>query len=328
MDQPEETHEQKGINMSPSIQMYQDIVDRAHKEVEFVRKAYIWLGSLITIIISVGLVTATFFTYKSLRDMRSDLRDEVELMKKKASQDYAVLTSEMKLSVGNKIQDVERTVNNRIDSEFNKDNIQGLVKEKAQQRIDKIADLMIGQQVEKKITPKIDQVDAKIKNLNAITEFSITSTAAQYDDMSAFEQLRKWSNDKSYPFRARAEKVLNGIITAENTEFLTSGESYSYAKKADTDISKLNMNSLLARYRASHASDERNEIFEHVSKRSDITKREKIDFVVEILKKDNSLRIKRKAGLAFNGFTGQQLDPLQPKAILEWYDKNATKIIY
>lgn len=73
MDQPEETHEQKGINMSPSIQMYQDIVDRAHKEVEFVRKAYIWLGSLITIIISVGLVTATFFTYKSLRDMRSDL---------------------------------------------------------------------------------------------------------------------------------------------------------------------------------------------------------------------------------------------------------------
>ena len=83
---------------SPSIKMYQDIVDRAHTEIEAVRKVYYHFSGLVGVIISIGLVVFSFVSYKNMHEMRADIKEEMELIKAKATQDYFNLASDLKLS--------------------------------------------------------------------------------------------------------------------------------------------------------------------------------------------------------------------------------------
>jgi len=153
MSHAKETIESQRPDERTTIEMYQNIVDRAHTEVESVRKVYYWFSGIIGVILTVGIGSYTFLTYKSLHEMRADMRDEVELMKKRATNDYTALATDLKSSVENKVLNVEKSVSSRIDAAFDNNNIQELVRNKAQERIDKVADRIISQQIEKKIMP-------------------------------------------------------------------------------------------------------------------------------------------------------------------------------
>ena len=56
------------------IDRYERIVERAHSEVQAVRSVYKWFAGLIGIISAVGIGAATFLTYNTLTDMRTDFR--------------------------------------------------------------------------------------------------------------------------------------------------------------------------------------------------------------------------------------------------------------
>lgn len=53
-----------------SLEQFEKIVDRAHKEIEGVRNVYIWLAGILGIILATGIGLATYLTYNNARDMR------------------------------------------------------------------------------------------------------------------------------------------------------------------------------------------------------------------------------------------------------------------
>lgn len=324
MDKVDEASNRQGTDDFPTIKMYQDIVDRAHSEVESVRKVYYWLSGIIGIILSVGIGSLAFVTYKSFHEMRADMKDEVEFMKRKASQDYTTLATDLKSSVEKKVLDVETKVNTRIDAEFNRDNIQGLVRDKAQERIDKVADIIIGRQIEKRITPKIDVVDNRIKELTTSMEFTSVLSAANNDDRNAFEQLRIWSKDKSYPLRSKAEQSFRRILSEAQAGHLVSEHPYPW--KTGTDPSKLSMTELRTEFRSVVLTIDKKALMEYLAERTDITKKDKLSFLIDVLKTDQSLEVAEKAADLFNRLSGQQFDTMNTKLILEWYDKHSRGI--
>jgi len=310
----------------PTIKMYQDIVDRAHKEVEHVRHFYTLAAGLIAAIFTVGISTFVFFTYKNTHEMKAEMKEEVELMKKKATQDYSILANDLKSTVESKSQNVERSVNARIDSEFDKDNIRGLVTEKAQERIDKVADNYIGQHISAKITPKISAVDKSVKALEKNVEFNAVSSAAQNDDKFAFEQLQKWTQDKSYPLREKAEQSYNLIVfSKKGTQTYLTGE-YVYAGLPGVDISKLSLAELKAQYQKDILPGFRFSLLEHINGRKNISRKDKIAFFIDVLKTDKSLDVSLHAAELINKLSGQQLDVFNTKLFLDWYDKNGHSI--
>jgi len=157
------------------LKQYQDIVDRAHKEIESVRTVYKWYISVTSASLTVIFVIGMIFTYKSMTEMREDFRE------------------------------LKKEVENRVNTELSKDSIQTLINNKVSSRVDTIADGLIEEKITLKITPKIEESDNKLKiidnqlkeslkvskNIQELSDFMLTFIRAQSDDSAAFEQLAK-----------------------------------------------------------------------------------------------------------------------------------------
>jgi len=338
MNQRGETPIRREDDTLPTIKMYQDIVDRAHSEVNSVREVYKWLCVGLGMIISTGIGFAAYLTYSNVRDMRADMKadradmranmkDELELMKIKAKQDYLMLEANLKTSVENKAQYVQKTVNSRIDAEFNKDNINTLVTNKAQERIDTIADIYIGKQVEQKITPHIISFNKNLKEFDNKVEFNAALSAAQNDDRESFELLRKWANDKKHPFTKKAQESVDGIIYSKNSTFqYLTWEGNSYPWKPGVDPSKLTLIDLKKQYKADALPGFRNSLLDYLSSRKDIPNKDKLKFLHEVLQTDKSLDVSIHAIQLFNEISGQNFDPFDSKTVLDWYSKHSREI--
>jgi len=110
------------------IERYEKIVDRANKEIAGVREVYVWLASVLGIIFIVGMGVATFITYSTIGDIKSSVEE-------------------------------------RIEEQFDQNNIRQLVEKKAEDRIDIVADTLIGQKINEKIDPLISNVSNQTSNL-------------------------------------------------------------------------------------------------------------------------------------------------------------------
>lgn len=119
------------------LDRYERIVDRAHKEIEGVRTVYKWLFGCLTIIFVFGVTLAVIFIGKDLNAIKSRLNDEADT--------------------------VSQLVKDRINEEFKQENIQSLVEEKAEARIEKITDQLISQQIKKIIDPQIAGIREEVK---------------------------------------------------------------------------------------------------------------------------------------------------------------------
>jgi hypothetical protein len=222
---------------------------------------------------------------------RADMKAEIELMKEKAKQDYLQLETDLKSSVSKSVRDVEGKVKTRIDAEFDDKNIHRLVEVTAKEHIDKVADNIIGQQIDKKISPKLDVVDKRLKELTIDIEFDSVLVAAKNDDYYAYEQLNNWSNDKSYPLRVKAQQALRGMNSG--AVYLVAEEPYPW--KPGIDPSKLTMVELRKEFRSAERAGNKRSLLEYLVERKDIAKKEKLDFLNEVEKTDQSLTVRGAA---------------------------------
>lgn len=303
-----------------SIDHYQSIVDRAHQEIEGVRSVYKWLAGSIGIILATSIAAATYLTYNTMVDMRAHLDEQVAYVAKK--------------------------VESRVDEEFKEENIQSLVQQKTQDRIDEVADIMINKQLTQIINPKLAEFDetlslvkqelamarSKLKELESealmelreTSNFMMTVTAAQNEDRRAFNQLRKWAKDQGSPFRAKAYQAWQKIVDDHATPFFMSG--YTVPWKKDVDPAKLGINELRKSFKK-EPPYVRLALLEHIWKRNDFSKKEKMQFIVEVLRKDANLKVVEHAARYFMEVSGQKnIMPLLVNKLLDWWDENKDTI--
>jgi len=323
------------------------IIDRSDKESDRLYRIYRILVGAITAITAVGIFMAGYVGYNSMKDMRSDLRDEFKTItmksaqemndfKQKISEELLLLKNHLKSEQEAIVTDVGKKVNKRIEDEFNKDNIQTLVKSRAEERIDKIADSLIGQQIEKKITPKIEAANEKIinmdqkvakatekiNNLSTETDFMTVFNSAQSNDRAAFEKLKIWSEDNDSPYRERASQAYRKIM--EDHQLGLPLNPVDPPWKPGIDPSQLTFHQLREIYDG--AGTHRPGVLKYVMQRKDITKKEKMQFLIDIIKSEQNLKFLEYAGQCFIGESKQNVYKIAYWEHIKWWDEHKDEI--
>jgi len=308
-----------------TVDQYAKIVDRAHSEIQQVRSVYKWFVGSLGLILATAIGSATYLTYNTVQEMRSDLDD--------------------------KVAELSDRVDKRIEDEFGKGSIRDLIQRKAEERIDKVADGIISNHIARSLEPKLSafesklrdsdirvtavekQLDAKISatdsklrtlesgalaELRETSEYVMTVVAAQNDDRKAFDQLKTWADDKSSPFSARAAQAWSKILDEHATPFFK-GLTVPWAESVDP--SKLSLDQLKATHRSAPPHI-RVALLEYIWNRGDIAKKQKMAFLVDVMKTDASLQVVEYAARFFMKESNQKIKPLAIDPLLEWWAKH------
>jgi hypothetical protein len=165
----------------------------------------------------------------------------------------------------------------------------------------------------------INKATATLGELKSAAEFTMTVVAAQNDDRTAFDKLRKWADDKTLPFSTKAEQAWNTIFADHTKPFYIGGFTVSW--KDGFDPSKLGIGDLAQQYQIAPAQL-RPALLEYIWKRSDISKLERLNFLINVMRSDSSLTAVEYSGRYFTEGTGQQIAPLAVENLTQWWDNH------
>lgn len=182
------------------------------------------------------------------------------------------------------------------------------------------------EEVEKKVQAMDTAVEtAKVKNkeLSEVLEFTQTIVAAQTDDRKAFDKLKEWSESKSFPFATAAGQAWAKVLDDHSQGFYQTG--YTVPWNEGVDPAKFDLAVLKKEY--SLATDAlKVPLIEYIWKRQDFSKKQRLEFMVHVLKTDSSLRAVEYAGRYFTQGTDLKIKPLAIDYLLQWWTEHAQNI--
>jgi len=184
-----------------------------------------------------------------------------------------------------------------------------------------------------KITDKkLDRVDQAttdaheaIQDMKRATGFATTLLAAQNDNWNAFYQLRKWSNDKAFPLH----EVAGNAYVKIRVSYSPIDPGYLNINwSPDIDPSKVALSDFEKTYSALNPIYHAH-LVHVVWGRSDISKKERMSFLIQVLKTSNSLTAKHYAAKFFVGATGDKdlkWEPFNMDALHNWWKHHGDEI--
>jgi hypothetical protein len=159
-----------------------------------------------------------------------------------------------------------------------------------------------------------------VSDLQAYTLFNSTILAAQNDDRRAFDQLWKWADDNTYPFQKAAVQAVQTIMDQHDPTLIRRG--FTVPWKEGIEPQRLTLQELWAPYTQAVPAI-RIGVIEFVwEKRTELPKKERLNFLAEVLRSDESLQVVEYAGRYFAQGTGNNLKPLAIPIHLKWWDEH------
>jgi hypothetical protein len=186
--------------------------------------------------------------------------------------------------------------------------------EDAQRRIEQARQSLENSATEIKL-----QFNTVLRELKQANEFIMTVVAAQSDDGEAFDKLEVLAGDTSYPFAQRAADVRLNIMQ-ERAE-RPSGGRYRFTWPEGIDPSKLNIEELRKEYEKA-PNDQRPDIITVIWQRGDISKKERMQFLADVMEKDKSQTARVYAGDFFTKAASLRINPMESKHLVNWWRNN------
>jgi hypothetical protein len=169
------------------------ITRHAKNQIDVAWGAYKITATLLTMIFIFGIGIFGFVSYKSLHDMRQDLNENVESMWRQ----------------------VNSKVETRLDDQFKPEQIGRLVTQKAEERVDKVAEDMINTRVDVMITNKLQPLEDRLTNaktnIESIININRMAFKARLGDVSSFVNLTAIASDSSNTFADIANVTLKEL---------------------------------------------------------------------------------------------------------------------
>jgi len=163
-----------------------------------------------------------------------------------------------------------------------------------------------------------------VEQLKAYTAFNSTVVAAQTDNRRAYDQLRRWSEDTAYPFQQAALQAALTIMDAHDPAMVRSG--FAVPWKQGIDPKTLSLRQIAETY-SQVPPQIRIGVLEFVwETRTDIPKKERLEFLAQVLRDDESLQVVEYAGRWFTQGTGDQFKPLAIAEHLKWWAENRESV--
>lgn len=355
----------EGLSVTKLLELVMGVSAHADREVARITGIYKLVAVCLTAIIAFGI----YFTYKDAAEVRRSTQEQMKEFKESSARDIVaqkerlkeeameqqkqmrdrqeLLFSQMQARLDHRVSGLSQQVKTKVDEEFKTEKITKLVNDKAQERIDKIADPLITTKITNQIQPKIEEADKSVWTLKGEIQtargslqkvedtaaFLDVVTAAQNDDRQAFDKLRFWSNDPNFDRHVEAAKYWWSIVDAHNEMFPNDYSNFIYweewAKESKvSDPSKLSFEDLHRLYYDDPVAtfEFRAGILQHIYNRKDFSKRQKLGLLIEAMKKDRSLKVVAEASRLFQIESKQNKKRLLVDYMYEWWEKNKDTI--
>lgn len=200
-----------GKKEDAELDRYEKLVGQARDEITWIRSVYQWIFGGITVLFLFGVALAVIFIGKDLREIKSRLNNEVDI--------------------------VGRRVIDRIDKEFKEENIQELIVK----QVDAVAGQLISDKVKEKVDPEIEKIGIELKALNEKTNKLQSKFAIIINDQKllvekfAYDQSKKMT--KINNSITKQQKLIDQLVTAANTQIEKLGEMIKLAEPPELRLS-------------------------------------------------------------------------------------------
>jgi hypothetical protein len=297
----------------PIPQDYKDIVDHAHDEIQGVRSVYMWLASILGLILIGGM----WFTYQSASDFRNEMRNNIKEHKED-------------------IKSLKQEVEARGDRELGTEAIQTIINERVTTRVDSVAEGIITKQIENQISPIIieaenklaiiDEEIRKIKLRNHMTELAdkVISDASRF----AYDELNKIADEykkDSQEYFAAAAEVTRVRVTWHNLHRIINDSGTESYDDSGIDYYKLTTKQLIDYL----LSDKRWQVRRESAKLLYNSRDADVAIaLVKILKEDPDIEVVKEALRSFRNISSMpDRSILSYDRAIEWWDDNKENVI-
>ena len=159
-----------------------------------------------------------------------------------------------------------------------------------------------------------------VSELKTFTEFNSTVLLAQNDDRRAYDQLLAWAKRPDHLFHMAAVKAIQTIMDQHDPPMIRMG--FTVPWKEGIDPQKLTLTEIKQTFKESPPHI-RIGILEFLcEKRKHFSKKDRLSFLVDVLRTDESLKVIEYAGRWFTDATGEKLKPLAIESHLSWWEEN------
>ena len=298
------------------------ITEHAHKEISWVRSYYRFTVTAVTLLIAVGI----YFTFRSASEFKTEILQDGQRAQEIQKIDFASLEQKLRQDLQRNVDDMRKEVAKRIDAEFDSIHISELVRDKAKERIDAIADVLIQKDITNQITPirteflnqlaqskeeirqRVDKLNEDSKQtqkdeaelhstiiearelltkLDEQSVFLMTVISAQNDNEGAYEQLLNWAGDPKYPMHKMAESIVQAILINYYDPQNNKGFAVFDWSGISTNPKSLNIQEIQQIWTYRVPSSSAKSFVDNVYENTNITKAQKLSFFYFVIKKDS-----------------------------------------
>lgn len=156
------------------------------------------------------------------------------------------------------------------------------------------------------------------------TQFNSTVLAAQNNNRPAYDKLLTWAKDSLFLFQNASAQAVQTIMDQHASSMYMSGFTVPWNEGVEPQ--KLSLSDIQKAF-APAPPHIRIAILDFVwEKRTDIQKADRLQFLIDVLRSDESLQVVEYAGRYFAQGTGDKFKPLAIEQHLEWWEKNKDTI--
>jgi len=198
----------------------------------------------------------------------------------------------------------------------------------AKRMVTEIKNILDG--TEQKITEldrSIQDANRAMMELQLLTRFNIVVIRAQADDRDAFDQIRLLGKDASFPYHSIARAIEEKMWYDCEYFYKAFVPDVNISWKEGVDPQKLTLQQLWESYKSGDAKIRFGIIQFMWEKRTDISKKERLQFLVNVFNSDEkSMDVIRLCGHYFKAGTNDNKYGLDYIGHLEWWEKNKETI--
>lgn len=169
------------------------------------------------------------------------------------------------------------------------------------------------------IDSTVEKAEKKLEQIELLIVFNTIVLNAQNDDRKAFDQLRTWMDKKTFLLSSQAFNAWTRILDEHNQPPMKKLPSVPWSD--GTEPSELSLSDLKRYYKSINLYF-RPSLIKYIWQREDFSKYERMEFLADVLKSDNSLRAVEYAGRYFSKATGLKKKTLAVLEFLDWWEKN------
>jgi len=302
------------------------ITEHARKEISWVHSAYKFTAGIIVGAVTLLVAIGIYFTFKSASEFKDDILQEGQRAQAAQKADFASLENKLRQDLQGNVEDMRKEVAKRIDAEFDSKQISELVRDKAKERIDTIADVLIQKDITNQIAPiriefldqlakskeeirqRVEQLDEDSKKtqkteaelqttiaearellakLDEQSVFIMAVIEAQNDDRSAFEKLNNWASDPKYRWHDMAGSIVQSICLNYYDPHDTKNYGTFNWSALPVKPESLNIQGMQQIWTSIVPSGAAKGFIDNVWGSTNITKAQKMSFLYSVIEKDS-----------------------------------------